>query len=109
MQHGDEVITFVNRNLEPYRGCHSFIRAIPEIQRRRPKAHIIIVGGDGVSYGAKPPAGTTWKEQFLHEVKDDIDFNRIDFVGTVAYNAFIGLLQISACHVYLTYPFVFLP
>lgn len=103
---GDEVVTFVNRNLEPYRGCHSFIRAIPEIQRRRPQARIVIVGGDGVSYGSQPPAGTTWKTHFLKEVAEQIDLSRVHFVGTVPYNAFIGLLQVSACHVYLTYPFV---
>ena len=103
---GDDVVTFVNRNLEPYRGCHSFIRAMAEIQRRRPLARIVIVGGDGVSYGSKPPAGTTWKALFLKEVEDQIDLSRIHFVGTVPYNAFIGLLQVSACHVYLTYPFV---
>jgi len=103
---GDELVTFVNRNLEPYRGCHSFIRAIPEIQRRRPKARILIVGGDGVSYGAKPPAGTTWKERFLDEVRNDIDPERIDFVGTIPHDIFTALLQVSACHVYLTYPFV---
>lgn len=103
---GDEVVTFVNRNLEPYRGCHSFFRAIAAIQRRRPLARIVIVGGDGVSYGSKPPAGTTWKTHFLKEVADQIDLSRIHFVGTIPYNAFIGLLQVSACHVYLTYPFV---
>ncbi len=103
---GDEIVTFVNRNLEPYRGYHSFIRALPEIQRRRPKAHILIVGGDGVSYGSRPAQGTTYREQFLNEVRSDIDFQRLDFVGTIPYPAFIGLLQISAVHVYLTYPFV---
>jgi len=105
---GDEIVTFVNRNLEPYRGYHSFIRALPEIQRRRPKAHILIVGGDGVSYGSRPAQGTTYREQFLNEVRSDIDFQRLDFVGTIPYPAFIGLLQISAVHVYLTYPHVYL-
>ncbi|MES2262008.1 MAG: glycosyltransferase family 4 protein [Pseudomonadota bacterium] len=103
---GDEIVTFVNRNLEPYRGCHSFIRAIPELLRRRPRAHILIVGGDGVSYGSQPPHGTTWRDHFLNEVKDDIDFQRVHFVGMIPYRSFIGLLQISAVHVYLTYPFV---
>src|SRR3984957_9145527 len=47
----DEVITYSARNLEPYRGFHVFMRALPGILRRRPRAHILIIGGDGVSYG----------------------------------------------------------
>src|SRR5262249_54228619 len=45
----DEVITYVTRNLEPYRGFRSFMRAIPEICRRRPNAQIVLLGGDDVS------------------------------------------------------------
>ena len=59
----------------------------------------MIVGGDGVSYGSKPPAGTTWKSYFMAEVASQMDLSRVDFVGTVPYNVFIGLLQVSACHV----------
>lgn len=102
----DEVITFVNRNMEPYRGYHIFMRALPEILKRRPKAHVLIVGGDGVSYGAKPPAGTTWKKMFLDEVKNDLDMSRVHFLGHIDYKLFIPLLQLSTVHVYLTYPFV---
>ena len=64
----DEVITFVNRNLEPYRGYHIFMRALPELLRRRPNARVLIVGGDDVSYGARPPEGRKWKNIFLDEV-----------------------------------------
>ncbi len=101
-----EVITFVNRNLEPMRGYHIFMRALPEILRQRPNARVIIVGGDDVSYGAKPPEGSTWKQIFLDEVRDQLDISRVHFVGKVAYPTFIKLLQISTVHVYLTYPFV---
>lgn len=102
----DEVVTFVNRNLEPYRGYHIYMRALPDLMRRRPKAHFIVVGGEEVSYGAKPPEGKTWKEIFLSEVKDDLDLSRLHFVGRVPYREFLALLQLSAVHVYLTYPFV---
>jgi glycosyltransferase involved in cell wall biosynthesis len=101
-----EIITFVNRNLEPMRGYHIFMRALPEILRQRPNARVIIVGGDDVSYGSKPPAGTTWKNLFLNEVRDQLDMSRVHFVGKIAYPNFIKLLQISTVHVYLTYPFV---
>ena len=101
-----EVITFVNRNLEPYRGYHIFMRALPEILRRRPNARVLIVGSDGVSYGAAAPEGGKWKDIFFDEVKDRIDLSRVHFLGNVPYNHFISLLQLSTVHVYLTYPFV---
>lgn len=104
-----EVITFVNRNLEPYRGYHTFMRALPEILRERPNAHVLVVGGDDVSYGARPPAGQTWKGIFLNEVKGQLEpdaLRRVHFVGKLAYPDFVALLQLSTVHVYLTYPFV---
>lgn len=102
----DEIITFVNRNLEPYRGYHVFMRALPTLLKARPRARVIVVGGDNVSYGAAAPAGKTWKQLFLDEVKDRLDMSRVHFVGRVSYPQFIALLQISRVHVYMTYPFV---
>ncbi len=105
----DEVITFVNRNLEPYRGYHIFMRALPELLKKRPKARVLIVGGDDVSYGARPKDGKKWKDIFIQEVKDKIseaDWKRVHFLGHVPYENFIPLLQLSTVHVYLTYPFV---
>jgi len=102
---GREVVTFVNRNLEPYRGYHVFMRALPEILRRRPHAVALIVGGDGVSYGPAPPCGT-WKQIFLDEVRDRLDLSRVHFLGRLGYASYLRVLQVSACHVYLTYPFV---
>lgn len=103
---GMEIVTFVNRNLEPYRGYHSFMRALPLMQKLRPNALFILVGGNGVSYGAKAPEGQSWKQIFLDEVQDRIDPSRLVFVGNVNYQVFTALMQISAAHVYLTYPFV---
>lgn len=105
----DEVITFVNRNLEPYRGYHVFMRALPEILKRRPKARVLIVGGDDVSYGARPESGQKWKDIFAAEVRpqiSDADWQRVHFLGNIPYQYFIPLLQLSTVHVYLTYPFV---
>jgi glycosyltransferase involved in cell wall biosynthesis len=105
----DEVITFVNRNLEPYRGYHIFMRALPEILKRRPNARVLIVGADDVSYGARPENGQKWKDIFAKEVRpliSDAEWSRVHFLGNVPYTAFIPLLQLSSVHVYLTYPFV---
>ena len=105
----DEVITFVNRNLEPYRGYHVFMRTLPRLLRERPNATVLIVGGDEVSYGARPPKGQTWKQIFIDEVRgqiSDADWARVRFLGRIPYDQFLRLLQVSRVHVYLTYPFV---
>jgi glycosyltransferase involved in cell wall biosynthesis len=103
---GDEVLTFVNRNLEPYRGFHVFMRALPAIQRARPDAVTLIVGGDEVSYGAKPAGGGSWKDVMLREVGDRLDMSRIAFLGRIPYPEYRKLIQVSRAHAYLTYPFV---
>lgn len=103
---GDEVITFVARQLEPYRGYHIFMRALPELMRLRPQARIVLVGGDGSSYGASAPAGKTWKQIFRDEVAGQLDMGRIHFVGRLPHELLTQLMQVSAVYTYLTYPFV---
>jgi glycosyltransferase involved in cell wall biosynthesis len=103
---GDEVVTFAVRNLEPYRGFHIFMRALPELQRLRPKARIVVLGGDEVSYGKPPEAGGTWRDLMLRELEGKLDLDRIHFLGQVPYATYLRLLQVSSAHVYLTYPFV---
>jgi glycosyltransferase involved in cell wall biosynthesis len=102
----DEVVTYVARNLEPYRGFHSFMRAIPQIQRRRPNAKIVLVGGDAVSYSPRLPPGESYRTRLVKELGDAIDYARVLMPGQLAYADYLRLLQISAAHVYLTYPFV---
>lgn len=105
----DEVITFINRNLEPYRGYHIFMRALPAILKRRPNAHVVLLGGDDTSYGARPPKGKTWKQIYIDEVRGRIPtphWNRVHFLGRVPYERFLAMMQVSTAHVYLTYPFV---
>jgi glycosyltransferase involved in cell wall biosynthesis len=102
----DEVVTYVARNLEPYRGFHILIRALPALQSKRPNAHVIIVGGDDVSYGRRPPDGQSYKEMYCNEVKDRVDWSKVHFTGRLSYQDYLKVLQISSCHLYLTYPFV---
>jgi glycosyltransferase involved in cell wall biosynthesis len=102
----DEVVTYFGRGLEPMRGFHVFMRAIPEIQRARPNAEIVIVGGEETSYGNAPPGGGTWKQRCLREVLPHIDLSRVHFLDRLPHVSLRALMQVSTTHVYLTYPFV---
>jgi glycosyltransferase involved in cell wall biosynthesis len=103
---GDEVLTFVNRNLEPYRGFHIFLRALPEVLAARPQAQVVLVGGEGTSYGPAPPGGGGWRDRLWPEVAGRIDPARVHFVGRLSYGDYLRLMQVSRVHAYLTYPFV---
>ncbi|MGB5869091.1 MAG: glycosyltransferase [Albidovulum sp.] len=103
---GDEVLSFVNRNLEPYRGYHIFMRALPAVLAARPNAQVVILGGDQQSYGRAPEKGKTWKQIFLDEQGDGIDRSRVHFLGKVPRRDFLALMQITRVHAYLSYPFV---
>ncbi len=100
-----KLITYVARNLEPYRGFHTFMRALPAILAERPDVVVSVVGGDEISYGAPPPAGT-WRDVMMRELGDKIDLNRVHFMGKVPYEDHLTLLQRSDAHVYFSYPFV---
>jgi glycosyltransferase involved in cell wall biosynthesis len=102
----DELVTYVSRNLEPYRGFHAFMRAIPQIQRRRPKARVVVVGGDEVSYSPRLPGNETYRARMLAELAGHIDLSRVSFLGRIRYSDYLDLLRRSSVHVYLTYPFV---
>jgi glycosyltransferase involved in cell wall biosynthesis len=103
---GDEVVTYVARNLEPYRGFPSFMRSLPAILARRPQARVLVMGGNDVSYGRRLPDGNSYREQMLNELGDGLDRSRVHFLGRVPYATYLKVLQVSRAHVYLTYPFV---
>jgi len=102
---GDPVVTYVSRNLEPYRGFHIFMRSLPAILAAHPDCDIVLAGGDSVSYGQKPKGASSWREKLLAEMPT-LDPSRIHFLGKIPFEHYRRLLQVSAAHVYLSYPFV---
>jgi len=98
----DEVITYTTRNFEPVRGFPAFMRSLPAILKARPKAQVVLLGDDGVSY--QVGKSVCWREKMLEEV--DLPPGRVHFGPYASYTDYIRLLQVSACHVYLTWPFV---
>jgi len=106
---GMPIVTYVARNLEPYRGFHRFMRALPLLLKQHPTCQVVIVGGDGVSYGSQPKDAPNWRSKLLAEqfpAEQPLDLNRVHFLGKVPYATYKKVLQVSAAHVYLTYPFV---
>ena len=103
---GDEVLSYVSRSLEPYRGFHVFMRALPRILAERPEAQVVVVGGDGVSYGSKPRDADSWKARALAELGDRLPLDRVHFLGRVPYADYLSIMQLTRVHCYLTYPFV---
>ena len=103
----DEVITYVARNLEPHRGFHVFMRALPDLLARRPHAHVVIVGGDDVSYSPRAPKPhESWRAKLQAEIDLGAGAARVHFTGKLLYSDYLSLLRISRAHIYLTYPFV---
>lgn len=100
----DELVTYVGRGMEPYRGFPQFIEAVALLQQRRPNCHVVIVGEDRVAYGKKLPDGKTYKQVMLE--KFPLDLSRVHFTGRLPYDEYLQVLQASSAHVYLTRPFV---
>jgi len=101
---GDPVVTFAARDLEPYRGFPQFMQAAARVASKIPEARFVVAGGDGVNYGQKPSEGDSWRQRLVAET--GLPPDQIHFLGQVPHRDLVRLFQVSAAHVYLTYPFV---
>jgi glycosyltransferase involved in cell wall biosynthesis len=102
--HGDAIVTYVARGLEPYRGFPQFMRAAANIAKKRSDVLFLVAGDDSVNYGRAHPSGSSWRQVMMAET--GIDPKRIVFLGPINHAALVRLFQVSAVHVYLTVPFV---
>jgi glycosyltransferase involved in cell wall biosynthesis len=101
----DEIVTYVARGMEPYRGFPQFMESLVYLQERRPNCHVVIVGSERVCYGRSLPNNQTFKQLMLDKLPN-LDLSRIHFTGSLPYNQYLKVIQASSVHVYLTYPFV---
>ncbi|MEM9274681.1 MAG: glycosyltransferase family 4 protein [Cyanobacteria bacterium P01_F01_bin.143] len=100
----DELVTYVARGMEPYRGFPQLIETISILQKKRPNCHFVIVGKNRVAYGKSLPDGKTYKDAMLE--KFPLDRERVHFTGLLPYHEYLKVLQASSVHIYLTRPFV---
>ena len=100
----DEVITYVARGMEPYRGFPQFMEAVAKLQKLRSNLHIVMLGKDRVAYGAQREDGKTYREWALETF--DFDMSRLHMPGLQSLPTFRDLMRITSAHVYLTVPFV---
>ncbi|EGG94229.1 putative glycosyltransferase [gamma proteobacterium IMCC1989] len=102
----DEIVSYSVRNLEPSRGFHRYMEALPALQKKRPNAYFVIVGGDEKSYSGAHASGKSWREVMLNEVGDQLVMDRVLFVGKIPYATLLDLFSITSLHIYMTSPFV---
>lgn len=110
LRKGMPIVTYCARHLEPVRGFHYFMRSLPAILNGNPEAHVIIMGNDAgiknIGYGKENAEASTWRKTMERELGDTVDWSRIHFLGTVDRTIYLAMMKLSACHVYLTTPFI---
>ncbi len=99
-----EIVTYVSRGMEPYRGFPQFMEAVSLLLKKRKTCHVVVVGEDRVAYGRRLPDGKTFKQLMLEKL--DLDLSRLYFTGRLPYHQYLQVLQASSVHIYLTRPFV---
>ena len=99
-----EVLTYVSRGFEEYRGFPQAMQTIALLQQRRPNLHVLIVGADVVAYGSRREDGRSWGEWAKQDLS--IDPLRTHWLGPLQTEAYQRVLACSDVHLYLTVPFV---
>ena len=99
-----EVLTYVSRGFEEYRGFPQAMKAIELLQKKRPHLHVLIVGADVIAYGSGREDGRSWGEWAKCDLS--LDPRRTHWLGSLQTNDYHAVLANSDVHLYLTVPFV---
>tara|TARA_B100000674_G_C37932762_1_gene958779 strand:- start:40 stop:1197 length:1158 start_codon:yes stop_codon:yes gene_type:complete len=99
-----EVLTYVSRGFEEYRGFSQAMQTIEILQKRRPNLHVLIVGSDLVAYGSGRSDKRSWGEWARADLS--LDLERTHWMGPLQTSDYHAVLAWSDVHLYLTVPFV---
>ena len=102
---GQPLVTFISRDLEPLRGLRQLMQSWPQVSRTLPEAQLVLVGDRGQGYSLQPPVGQDHLEDALEKLPDSIHQGNIHCLGSLPHADMVKLLQCSACHVALSYPY----
>jgi glycosyltransferase involved in cell wall biosynthesis len=101
---GIELVSYVSRGFEAYRGFPQAMQAMAELQRRRPTVHVLIAGSDAICYGTGRADGRPWSKWANEEA--GLDAGRTHWLGALQTGDYHALLAYTQAHLYLTIPFV---
>ena len=102
---GQPLVTLVARNLEPLRGLRQALKAWPAVAKAVPNAQLLLVGGTDQGYGDEQPTSDSHLNDALSALPQDVDRSRIHHLGRLEHPTMVQLLQCSACHLALSYPY----
>ena len=103
---GDPIVTFVSRQLEPLRGLRQVLRAWPSVSAAYPKAQLLLIGDEhNNGYGVETPISESHLQDGMALWDQQVDRNRIHLLGYLEHSTMLQVLQCSACHLALSYPY----
>ena len=102
---GQPIVTFISRDMEPLRGLRQLLRAWPGVSQAVPTAQLLLVGGEGRGYGLEAAQHCNHLDDGLNAMPIGVDRSRIHRLGHLNHQEMLQLLQCSACHVALSYPY----
>ncbi|NMC31916.1 MAG: glycosyltransferase [Veillonellaceae bacterium] len=99
-----QIVTYVATGMEPMRGFPEFMKMASWLQRRFPHCEVVVVGEDRTEYSNPLASGKTYRQLMLELFP--YDMGRLHFTGRLSLEEYRQVLQASAVHVYLTFPFI---
>ena len=106
LQPGDPVVTLACRSLEPLRGIQTVLEALPALMRARSDLQVVLAGhATRPGYGAVSSHPGGFLAELLEQLQGRLDASRLHVVGWLPLDQLIALFQVSAAHIYLSYPY----